>query len=192
MIEIKLQAFLSTQFTEFVWMDTDNLPLMAPENHFDTVEYSKSHAVFWSDLNKDHPDNAIWRYLARPCNDIDWPVEAGQIVYDKRGNNGLNYAVLHISNHMMDDSEFYGQLMYGDKDTFVSGRLDLTGGALVLTHPTANRVLPPRSRLCQGAEGLCWSGRSSDLRRVVRRVVWSYQCIHSPFHPLGLEVTDTQ
>lgn len=117
--EIKLQAFLSTQFTEFIWLDTDNLPLMAPEEHFDSVEYSRSHAVFWSDLNKDHPDNAIWRYLARACNDVDWPAETGQIVYDKRGNNGLNYAVLHISNHMMDDAEFYGNLLYGDKDTFV-------------------------------------------------------------------------
>ncbi|RXK37235.1 hypothetical protein M231_05525 [Tremella mesenterica] len=119
--EIKLQAFLSSQFTEIVWIDTDNLPLADPNDLFDSVEYSISHAVFWSDLNKDHPDNAIWRFLARPCNDEDWPAETGQIVFDKRGNNGLNYAILLMSNHMMEDSEFYGNLMYGDKDTFRIG-----------------------------------------------------------------------
>lgn len=57
--------------------------------------------------------------LGRPCSDIHWPAEAGQMVFDKRGNNGLNLAVLHLSAHMMDEEDMYGQLGYGDKDTFV-------------------------------------------------------------------------
>lgn len=69
-----------------------------------------------------HPpaDNAIWRVLGRPCSDDHWPAEAGQVVFDKRGNNGLNLAVLHLSNHMMTNPDLYGFLSYGDKDTFVS------------------------------------------------------------------------
>ena len=46
--------------------------------------------------------------------------ETGQVVYDKRGNNGLNLAVLHLANHMMTSPDLYGFLGYGDKDTFVS------------------------------------------------------------------------
>jgi hypothetical protein len=44
----------------------------------------------------------------------------GQIVFDKRGNNGLNLAALHLANHMMTNPDMYGFLSYGDKDTFVS------------------------------------------------------------------------
>lgn len=40
-------------------------------------------------------------------------------MYDKRGNHGLNLAVLHLANHMMTSPDLYGNLGYGDKDTFV-------------------------------------------------------------------------
>lgn len=115
---IKNSAFLQSEFTEFIYMDSDNIPLTDPEEHFDSVEYRTQGSVFWPDLYKDHPDNAIWRILGKPCSDDHWPFEAGQIVFDKRGNNGLNLAVLHLSNHMMTHPEAYGFLSYGDKDTF--------------------------------------------------------------------------
>jgi hypothetical protein len=47
-------------------------------------------------------------------------ISTGQIVFNKAGNNGLNLAVLHLANHMMDNEDMYGFLSYGDKDTFVS------------------------------------------------------------------------
>ena len=49
--------------------------------------------------------------------------EKGQIIFNKAGNNGLNLAVLHLANHMMDNEDMYGFLSYGDKDTFVSDAL---------------------------------------------------------------------
>ncbi|ORY29660.1 mannosyltransferase putative-domain-containing protein [Naematelia encephala] len=115
---IKNIAFLATNFTEFVYMDSDNIPLADPNELFDSVEYKQSGSVFWADLNKDHPDNAIFRVMGRPCTDDHWPAEAGQLIFDKRGNNGLNLAVLHLSNHMMANDDMYGFLSYGDKDTF--------------------------------------------------------------------------
>lgn len=42
----------------------------------------------------------------------------GQVVFDKRGNNGLNLAVLHLANHMITNPDMYGMLGYGDKDLF--------------------------------------------------------------------------
>lgn len=65
-------------------------------------------------------DNAIWRVLGRTCSDNEWPAESGQVMFDKSGNSGLNLAVLHLSNHMMDNQDMYGFLSYGDKDTYVS------------------------------------------------------------------------
>jgi alpha 1,2-mannosyltransferase len=106
---------------------------------FEGAEYKQSGSVFWSDLNKDHressynkrvflqssqlilsADNAIFRVMGRDCTDDHWPGEAGQLVFDKRANNGLNLAVLHLTNHMMEEDKMYGFLSYGDKDTFVS------------------------------------------------------------------------
>ncbi|GMK55928.1 hypothetical protein CspeluHIS016_0209840 [Cutaneotrichosporon spelunceum] len=115
---IKNTAFIESQFTQFVYMDSDNYPLADPEELFESVEFKQSGSVFWADLNKDHPDNAIWRVLGRTCSDEQWPAESGQVVFDKSGNKGLNLAVLHLSNHMMDNSDMYGNLGYGDKDTY--------------------------------------------------------------------------
>jgi hypothetical protein len=66
-------------------------------------------------------DNAIWRILGRTCSDEHWPGESGQVIFDKSANDGLNLAVIHLSNHMMDNYEKqYEYLTYGDKDTYVS------------------------------------------------------------------------
>ncbi|WVW85356.1 hypothetical protein I302_107394 [Kwoniella bestiolae CBS 10118] len=115
---IKNSAFLASNFTEFVYMDSDNIPLVDPRTLFDSIEYKQSGSVFWADLNKDHPDNAIFRIVGKTCTDDHWPAEAGQLLFDKRGNNGLNLAILHLSNHMMTNPDLYGFLSYGDKDTF--------------------------------------------------------------------------
>nr|XP_031863937.1 uncharacterized protein CI109_000581 [Kwoniella shandongensis]KAA5531009.1 hypothetical protein CI109_000581 [Kwoniella shandongensis] len=115
---IKNEAFLTTNFTEFIYLDSDNIPLIDPRTLFDGVEYQQSGSVFWGDLNKDHPDNAIFRIVGKTCTDEHWPAETGQIIFDKRGNNGLNLAILHLSNHMMQNPDMYGFLSYGDKDTF--------------------------------------------------------------------------
>ncbi|KAI5450515.1 hypothetical protein NCC49_002972 [Naganishia albida] len=115
---IKNAAFITSDFTEFIYMDSDNIPLIDPATHFDSVEYKESGSVFWPDLYKDHPDNAIWRVLGKPCSDEHWPAETGQVVFDKRGNNGLNLAVLHLANHMITNPDMYGMLGYGDKDLF--------------------------------------------------------------------------
>jgi alpha 1,2-mannosyltransferase len=100
-------------------MDSDNLPLADPADLFETVEYKSSGSAFWSDVSKDHPDNAVFRVLGIPCNDDHWTAETGQMVFDKRGNDGLNLAVLHLAEGMMGDAE-WGKFGWGDKDTFVS------------------------------------------------------------------------
>lgn len=115
---IKNSAFLQSEFTEFIYLDSDNIPLIDPAEHFDSVEYRTKGSAFWPDLYKDHPDNSIWRVLGRECSDDYWPFEAGQIVFDKRANDGLNLAVLHLANHMMQNQQMYGFLSYGDKDVF--------------------------------------------------------------------------
>ena len=45
-------------------------------------------------------------------------MESGQILIDKRGNDGLNLAALHVASHMQANFDFWFRLSGGDKDTF--------------------------------------------------------------------------
>ncbi|KAG8695095.1 hypothetical protein FRC09_009398 [Ceratobasidium sp. 395] len=117
--QIKAAAIAFSDFREIVYLDSDNIPLSDPELLFEELLYRNGpRAVFWPDFNKDHPQNAIWRVLGIPCDYGRWELESGQIVIDKRGNNGLNLAALHVAIHMAHEQSFYYSLSGGDKDTF--------------------------------------------------------------------------
>jgi len=98
--QIKADAIIASSFEEVLYLDSDNIPLKDPTYLFESPLYSdvgQPKAVFWPDLNKDHPSNAIWRLA---------------------GNNGLNLAALHVAAHMQLEHQFYFRLSEGDKDTF--------------------------------------------------------------------------
>ncbi|KAF8515331.1 mannosyltransferase putative-domain-containing protein [Hysterangium stoloniferum] len=116
---LKAAAIIASNFTEVLYLDSDNVPLRDPAYLFDETSYTNGGgAVFWPDYNKDHPDNAVWRVLGKTCTYTEWEVESGQILIDKRGNNGLNLAALHIASHMQANHDFWFRLSGGDKDTF--------------------------------------------------------------------------
>ncbi|KAG9123912.1 hypothetical protein FRC07_013535, partial [Ceratobasidium sp. 392] len=117
--QIKAAAIALSDFREVIYLDSDNVPLSDPALLFDEPLYQNGpRAVFWPDFNKDHPQNAIWRVLGIPCDYGRWELESGQILIDKRGNNGLNLAALHVAIHMAHEQSFYYSLSGGDKDTF--------------------------------------------------------------------------
>jgi len=119
--QIKADAIIASSFEEVLYLDSDNLPLKDPTYLFESPLYSnvgQPKAVFWPDLNKDHPSNAIWRLTGRQCYSDEWEIETGQILISKTGNNGLNLAALHVAAHMQLEHQFYFRLSEGDKDTF--------------------------------------------------------------------------
>jgi alpha 1,2-mannosyltransferase len=72
----------------------------------------------WLTIKHNEADNAVWRVLGKTCNYGEWQVESGQILINKRGNNGLNLAALHVAAHMQTNHDFWFSLSGGDKDTF--------------------------------------------------------------------------
>lgn len=117
--QIKSGALLESSFREVLSLDSDNLPLGRVEHLFDAELYTGGGgAVFWPDITKDHPDNAVWRVIGEPCSLDEWTFESGQIVLDKGGNGGLNLAALWLATAMMADDAFWFKLCGGDKDTF--------------------------------------------------------------------------
>lgn len=138
--QLKGAAIAASTFAEVLYLDSDNLPLRDPVHLFFDSEYEKTGIVFWPDYNKDHrrscsiliyrlflipchpmfllADNVIWRILGKSCYNSEWEVESGQILINKRGNDGLNLAALHIASHMQLEHNFWFRVSGGDKDTF--------------------------------------------------------------------------
>jgi alpha 1,2-mannosyltransferase len=117
--QIKGLALVQSSFQELISLDSDNAPLSDISHLFDSTTYTlHGKAVFWPDLNKDHPSNAIWRLVGEQCTLDDWSFESGQMVIDKAGNGGLNLAALYLASGMLDDKDFWFKMCGGDKDTF--------------------------------------------------------------------------
>lgn len=115
--ELKAEAILRSSFDEVLFLDSDNFPLSDVSALFDAPLYTDprgGRAVFWPDLNRDHPDNAIHRLLGIPCHEA-WQLDSGQVLIAKSGNDGLNLAALYLASHMQTEGGYW--FSGGDKDT---------------------------------------------------------------------------
>lgn len=100
-----------------LYLDSDNFPLSDVTTLFDAPLFTDprgGQAVFWPDLNRDHPDNAIHRVLGIPCHDA-WQLDSGQVLITKSGNDGLNLAALYLAQFMQTEGGYW--FSGGDKDT---------------------------------------------------------------------------
>ncbi|KAL2287937.1 hypothetical protein FJTKL_04708 [Diaporthe vaccinii] len=150
--ELKAEAILRSSFDEVLYLDSDNYPLSDVGALFDSHLFRDArggNAVFWPDLNRDHPDNAIHRVLGIPCHNA-WELDSGQILIAKSGNDGLNLAALYLAQYMAEEGDFW--FSGGDKDTFRYAFL-----ALGITYTPAPRWLSllgnrdPRDNFCGAA-----------------------------------------
>lgn len=117
--ELKAESILRSSFDEVLYLDSDNFPLSDISKLFDAGLFKDpkgGNAVFWPDLNRDHPDNAIHRLLGIPCHDA-WELDSGQLLVAKSGNGGLNLAALYLAQHMAEIDEDRYWFSGGDKDT---------------------------------------------------------------------------
>ncbi|KAK7736681.1 hypothetical protein SLS53_006888 [Cytospora paraplurivora] len=117
--ELKAESILRSSFDEVLYLDSDNFPLSNPADLFESRLFrdpAGGNAVFWPDLNRDHPDNAIHRLLGIPCHEA-WELDSGQVLIAKSGNGGLNLAALYLAQYMAEDGSYW--FSGGDKDTFL-------------------------------------------------------------------------
>ncbi len=113
--QLKPYAILHSSFEEVLLLDADNVPVANPEFLFDTPQFERTGAIFWPDYPHEDGRKAdpIWRScgLRRPR---EPEFESGQIVIDKR----RCWAALNLSLWFNQNSDFYYQYLYGDKETF--------------------------------------------------------------------------
>jgi hypothetical protein len=113
--ELKPYAILHSSFSEVLFLDADNVPVVDPAFLFETRQYRSTGAVFWPDY--DHPNNqkkkAVWRSCGlRQPNEPEF--ESGQMLFDKR----RCWRALSLAMWFNENSDFYHQYVYGDKETF--------------------------------------------------------------------------
>jgi hypothetical protein len=117
--QLKPYAIIHSRFREVLFVDADNVPTRNPEYLFENKAYTRFGALFWPDRDILRPCAerfgwpSIWEILDLPFEPLP-AIETGQIVIDKaRCGEPLRLA-LHFNEH----SDFYYNVVWGDKDTF--------------------------------------------------------------------------
>ena len=112
--ELKSYAILHSPFNRVLLLDADNVAVKNPEFLFSSQEFQQDGAIFWPDYPA-NGENAkkIWKSfgLRRP-NEPEF--ESGQILVDKR----RCWRALSLALWINENSDFYYQNLYGDKETF--------------------------------------------------------------------------
>jgi ADP-heptose:LPS heptosyltransferase len=112
---LKAYALLHSRFREVLFLDADNVVVENPEFLFDTAEYHATGAIFWPDYERGKNMKAfpIWRSCGlRQPNEPEF--ETGQMVVDKQ----RSWEALCLSLWFNENSNFYYQHLFGDKETF--------------------------------------------------------------------------
>jgi hypothetical protein len=113
--ELKAYAIAYSSFREILFLDADNVPVADPGYLFDHPEFQRTGAIFWQDYGSGISSKAlpIWKScgLRRPA---EREFETGQIVLDKK----RCWRALRLCLWFNENSDFYYQYLYGDKETF--------------------------------------------------------------------------
>jgi glycosyltransferase involved in cell wall biosynthesis len=110
---MKAFALLWSRFEEVILVDADNVALADPAALFETLPYQRHGAVLWPDLSKLERTEPIWEICGIPYRD-EPAVESGQIVAHKR----RCWRALSLALWFNEHSDYFYQLLHGDKDTF--------------------------------------------------------------------------
>lgn len=113
--QLKPYAMLHSRFREILLLDADNVPVSDPTFLFDEPEYQSAGAIFWPDSpNTPTPPQSIqWKVFGVDYR-ADSPQESGQVLVDK----GRCWKALNLCNWYNEQSHFFYEYVYGDKDTF--------------------------------------------------------------------------
>lgn len=96
-----------------LYLDSDNILLADPSYLFSSPIYQEHGIVLWPDITKDGPANPIWRMTGVQCKPDEWQVDSGQILVDKKGQQGMNLAALVTAMGMQRDHEYWFKVSGG-------------------------------------------------------------------------------
>lgn len=116
--QLKICALMWSRFAEVLLLDADQVPTRDPSCVFDWVAYRETGAVLWPDTVDLIEQNPIWELCGLEPRTVP-AIESGQVLIDKV----RHWPALQVTLHLNERAEYYYQLMYGDKETWLLGLL---------------------------------------------------------------------
>ncbi|MEM1226617.1 MAG: hypothetical protein AAGJ40_13030 [Planctomycetota bacterium] len=116
---IKPMAVLHSAFDQVLFLDSDCVPIRDPTYLYDDESFKRYGCLFWTDRYRGTGSafptvrSAAWALTNVPYRD-EPECESGQFLCDRRRCE----RELFLTYHFNQQSDFYYQTLYGDKDTF--------------------------------------------------------------------------
>jgi len=113
--QLKTAALVNSRFAEPLLLDSDNIPLIKPEELYQSAVYQEYGTVFWPDVARSRPQNPAWAITNTPCRMDEYEQESGQLLVDKT----RYWYHLQLASWMNNNQGvYYDDFLLGDKDTF--------------------------------------------------------------------------
>lgn len=109
----KAYALRHTKFQEVLFLDADNVPVVDPTFLFDEPQYRESGAVFWPDGSRTPSSSPAWKLFHVSFRD-EREFESGQFLVNKE----RCWPAVCLADWYNQNSNFFYQYIYGDKDSF--------------------------------------------------------------------------
>ncbi|GAM91048.1 hypothetical protein ANO11243_090950 [Dothideomycetidae sp. 11243] len=113
--QYKTAALFNSRFAENLLLDSDNLPVIDPEELFESETYKKYGTLFWPDIIRTRPNNPAWAITNTGCRENEFEQESGQLLVDKRRFFYHLQLAAWWSNVY---GSYYTGILLGDKDMF--------------------------------------------------------------------------
>jgi hypothetical protein len=165
--ELKPYAILHSKFREVIYLDADNVPVQNPELLFETPQYQQHRAIFWPDFGRLPAQHPAWALTGVPYRD-EPEFETGQLVVDKQ----TCWRELCLTVWINSYSDFYYNIVHGDKETFHLAWRKMEREYAIVPHPV---TYLERAIFLQHD----FSGAVLFQHRVYDK--WKYDGSHRPF-----------
>jgi alpha 1,2-mannosyltransferase len=113
--QFKTAAVMNSRFAEPLLLDSDNIPVIDPEELYETPVYKEYGTLFWPDIARTRPNNPAWPITNTKCSVAEYEQESGQLIIDKRKYFYHIQLAAWMNNN---EGDYYNQFLLGDKDTF--------------------------------------------------------------------------
>lgn len=116
---LKIAALINARFEHILLLDSDNIPVIDPEELFDSKVYQEYGTVFWPDIQRTRANNPLWPITNTQCRSVEeWELESGQLLVNKKK---FFYHLQLAGWFITPDTEhgnYFHHVMLGDKDAF--------------------------------------------------------------------------
>ncbi|KAH8897918.1 glycosyltransferase family 71 protein [Thozetella sp. PMI_491] len=113
--QLKTAALVNSRFSEPLLLDSDNIPVIDPEELYESKTYQQFGTIFWPDIARSRPQNPAWAITNTACRMDEYEQESGQLMVDKT----RFWYHLQLAAWMNNQQgRYYDKFLLGDKDTF--------------------------------------------------------------------------